>query len=66
VLRRTPLCKLSQNPREISIFALRLFPQFARDFACHRKNARFSRVFGDFRRGAVTLHQELNGITHGS
>jgi len=55
---------LSQNPREISIFALRLFSQFARDFICHRKNTRFSRVFGDFRRGAVTLHQELNGITH--
>jgi len=55
---------LSQKLRQISFFALRLSRQFARDFACHRKNARFSRVFGDFLRGAVTLHQELNGITH--
>jgi len=59
----TRLCKLSQKPQQISFFALRLCRQFATESACHRKNAHFSRVFGDFQRGAVTLHQELNGIT---
>jgi hypothetical protein len=54
---------LSPKPRKISFFALRLLPQFARDCAGHRKKPRFSRFFGGFRRGAVTLHQELNGIT---
>jgi hypothetical protein len=60
---RTLMCNLSRKPRKISFFALRLYAQFARDFAPHRKKPRFSRFLRGFRRGAVTLHQELNGIT---